>query len=166
MHVRNEHARLIARPASEVFRELATLGTAEDRIWPAPSMPFERTPGPLRVGVTRERHGIIRAVLEEVVPNRKLVWRADQRFMKGTHGFEIIETPAGCRAVHVLDGDLAWWFVPVWMLKVQRIHDRILERLLERLDAKPAMPIESVLGALPQHLAPELADHGNQIEPC
>jgi len=134
MHVRNEHARLIARPASEVFRALAAVGTEDDRIWPAPSMPFERTPGPLRVGETRERHGIIRAVLDELDPDRRLVWRADQRFMKGTHGFEITETATGCRVVHVLEGDLAWWFVPVWVLKVRGIHDRILERLLQRLD--------------------------------
>ena len=137
MHVRNEHSRLIARPASEVFRALEAVGTEDDRIWPAPSIPFERTAGPLRVGVTRERHGIIRAVLDELEPNRKLVWRADLPFMKGTHGFEITETTTGCHVEHVLDGHVAWWFAPVWILKVRAIHDRILERLLERLENTP-----------------------------
>ncbi len=133
MHIRNQHARLIERPASEVFGALEALGTGDDTIWPAPSLPFERTPGPLRIGETRERHGIIRAVLDELHPDRRLVWRADQPFIKGTHGFEITETATGCHVVHVLDADLAWWFVPVWILKVRAVHDRILERLLRRL---------------------------------
>ena len=35
--------------------------------------------------------------------------------------------------MHMLDADLAWWFVPVWIVKVRAVHDRILERLLQRL---------------------------------
>ena len=98
-------------------------------------MPFERTPGPLTVGVTRERHGIIRAVLDELDHGRKMVWRAELPFLKGTHGFGITETADGCRVEHLLDAEVAWWFAPVWVLKVRAIHDRIVERLLERLDS-------------------------------
>jgi hypothetical protein len=134
MHIRNEHARLISRPASDVFEALEAIGTEGDPIWPAPSIPFERTPGPLRVGETEERHGIIRATLHELERNRRFVWRADQPFVKGTHGFELTEADTGCRVVHVLDAKLAWWFVPVWILKVRGVHDRILERLLDRLE--------------------------------
>lgn len=135
MHIRNTHARQVGRSASEVFAALESVGAEGDTIWPIPSMPFERTPGPLRVGETRERHGIIRGVLAELQTDRRLVWRADQSFLKGTHGFEITETPGGCQVTHVLDADVAWWFVPIWILKVRPIHDRILERLLERLDS-------------------------------
>lgn len=135
MHVRNKHARTISRPAEEVFGVLEGLGTPTDQIWPVPSMPFERTPGPLRVGVTRERHGIIRAVLDDLDQGRKMVWRADLPFLKGTHGFEITETATGCHVEHLLDAEVAWWFVPVWVLKIRAIHDRILEKLLARLDS-------------------------------
>lgn len=134
MHIRNEHARSISRSAAEVFRALEGIGTDGDRIWPAPSIPFERTPGPLTVGKTQERHGIIHATLHELERNRRFVWRADQPFVKGTHGFELTETDTGCHVVHVLDATLAWWFVPVWILKVRGVHDRILERLLDRLE--------------------------------
>ncbi|MGB8332184.1 MAG: hypothetical protein WCE62_18820 [Polyangiales bacterium] len=137
MHIRNEHGRRVARPAAEVFGELEAVGTKTDRLWPAPSIPFERTPGPLEVGKTRERHGIIRAVLEELRPGQRLVWRADQPFIKGTHGFEVRETDDGCHVAHVLDADLAWWFAPVWTMKMSEIHDRIVEGLLARLDAHP-----------------------------
>jgi len=135
MHIHNKHARKIPRPAAEVFDSLAELGTSTDSLWPAPSMPFERTPGPLTVGVTYESHGIIRAVLDELDPGRRLVWRADQSFLKGTHGFQVTPTATGCELEHVLEADLAWWFAPVWRLKVRAIHDRIVERLLDRVEA-------------------------------
>lgn len=134
MRIKNEHGRSIARPPREVFEALERVGTDDDSIWPAPSIPFERTPGPLRVGETKERHGIIRAVLDELDADKKMVWRADLPFLKGTHGFEITETPTGCDVAHVLDAKLAWWFVPIWVFKVRGIHDRILERLLDRLE--------------------------------
>lgn len=138
MRIRNQHTRSIARAPREVFEDLERVGTDDDSIWPAPSIPFERTPGPLRVGETREQHGIIRAVLDELDPDKKMVWRADLSFLKGTHGFEITETPSGCDVAHVLDAKLAWWFVPVWVLKVREIHDRILERLLDGLESPTA----------------------------
>jgi len=136
MRIRNVHARSIDRPAAEVFHDLERLGTDEDTVWPAPSMPFQRTPGPLRIGLTHERHGIIHAVLDEFEAGRRMVWRADQPFLTGTHGFELTETPRGCDAKHVLEADLAWWFVPVWLLKIASIHDRVVEGLLDRLEPK------------------------------
>lgn len=149
MHVHNKHARTFSRPAEEVFGSLAELGTPADALWPAPSIPFERTPGPLRVGFTRESHGIIHAVLDELEPGRRVVWRADQPFLKGTHGFEVTPTAAGCYVEHVLDADLAWWFVPVWGVKVRAVHDRIVERLFDRIEATDCTEVGRVLVSQP-----------------
>lgn len=137
MHVHDTHGRHIARPAADVFRDLENLGTDDDRVWPAPSMPFWRTPGPLRVGVTVERHGIIRAALCEYVPGRRMMWRADQPFLQGIHGFELTVTDGGCYAEHVLEAETAWWFAPIWRVKVSAVHDRIVEGLLDRLARTP-----------------------------
>lgn len=137
MHIKNVHVRSIARSPNEIFDDLERMGTDRDTVWPAPSMPFTRTPGPLRVGETEERHGIIRAVLDEIALDQKLVWRANQPFIDGTHGFEITETSNGCEVSHVLDAEIPWWFVPAWLLKVRAVHDRILERLLDRLELAP-----------------------------
>ena len=134
MHVVKIHERLLVRPLAEVFHELTALGTAADRIWPEPQMPFRRTDGPMRVGVTRERHGAIRAVLDAYEENRRIVWRAELRFLRGVHSFEVQDVGRGVTRVrHVLRIRLAWWFVPVWRVYVSGVHDRILERLLDRL---------------------------------
>lgn len=141
MNVLNTHERLVSRPLPEVFSELVALGTAADRIWPEPNMPFRRTDGPMRVGVTRERHGAIRAILDAFEVNERIVWRADLSFLRGTHGFEVREVGGGFTLVrHTVRANLAWWFGPMWRLYVGGIHDRIVEGLLDRL-ADGATPI-------------------------
>jgi hypothetical protein len=134
MDVLSTHERLVPRPLPEVFDELVALGTAEDRIWPVPNMPFRRTDGPMRVGVTTERHGAIHAVLDDFEVNDRIVWRADLGFLSGTHAFEVGHAGDGVTRVrHVLRAALAWWFVPIWWLYVSGLHDRILEGLLDRI---------------------------------
>lgn len=136
MKVLNIHERRMARPPREVFADLAALGTVKDRVWPAPRMPFRRTPGPMRVGVTRERHGAIRAVLEAYRENERIVWRADLPFLRGTHSFEVRDLGDGTTQVrHAVDAVLPWWFAPVWRLRIDALHNRILEALFDRLEA-------------------------------
>ena len=137
MNLLNVHQRRIQRPLREVFGELVALGTAGDRIWPEPAMPFRRTEGPMRVGVTRERHGGIRAVLEDYRENECIVWRADLPFLRGTHAFEVRDLGNGTTLVkHAVQAKLPWWFAPVWRLRIGALHDRILEALLDRLARK------------------------------
>lgn len=134
MRVLNIHERRVSRPLADVFSDLEALGTVADRIWPDPDIPFRRTDGPMRVGVTQERHGALRAVLDSYEVNRRIVWRADQRFLRGTHTFEVEPAADGNTLIrHVVRIDVAWWFSPIWRLYVSRVHDRILERLLDRL---------------------------------
>lgn len=134
MKVLNTHERLVPRPLPEVFSELVALGTSADRIWPEPKVPFRRTEGPMTAGVTKERHGAIRAVLETFEENRRIVWRAELSFLRGVHAFEVQAVEPGYTLVrHVVRARLAWWFAPVWQLWVSAIHDQIVEGLLDRL---------------------------------
>jgi hypothetical protein len=128
------HAREIAASTEVVFAEIVALGTPADRIWPAPRMPFRRSAGEPVVGVTRERHGIIRAVLVALEPGRHMVWRARQPFLEGTHAFTVTPGARGGSLVeHALDARLAWWFAPIWRFRIAAVHDRIVGALLERL---------------------------------
>lgn len=134
MNIVNTHERLISRPLAEIFADLVALGTATDRIWPEPTMAFRRTAGPMRVGVTEEQHGAIHATLAAYVEHRCIVWRVEMGFLRGTHAFDVQETGDGCTRVrHRIQGTLAWWFAPLWHLYIARLHDRILEQLLDRL---------------------------------
>ena len=130
------HQRLVMRSPEAVFAELEAMGTPRDRIWPKPSMPFTRTPGPMVVGKTHERHGIIAATLSAFEPLKQITWQAKLPFLRGTHAFELsAEGPSATRVAHVLDADVALWFMPLWKLKIARIHDLLIESLLDRLAA-------------------------------
>jgi hypothetical protein len=140
MNLVNTHERILVRPLAAVFNDLAALGTDADRIWPDPTLPFRRTEGPLRVGITRERHGAIQAVLDGYAVNKHIIWRANLSFLSGTHTFEVQDVGNGCTlARHVVRARLAWWFAPLWRLYVGRVHDRIVEGLFDRL-AEGAAP--------------------------
>ncbi|MCA9569873.1 MAG: hypothetical protein KC656_18640 [Myxococcales bacterium] len=134
-HVHDVHERVVQLPIERVFEELEAMGTPADRIWPDASMPFVRTAGPLEIGRTEESHGFVRARLDVLDPGSRLVWRADQRALAGTHGFEVVAEGPHTRVRHVLDVDLAWWMVPLWRARIGDLHARILEALLDRLEA-------------------------------
>jgi len=141
MKLLNTHERQVQRPLPEVFGELVALGTPQDRIWPEPRMPFRRSEGPMRVGVTRERHGGIRAVLDVYRENERIVWRANLAFLRGTHAFEVRDLGNGSTLVrHEVRAELPWWFAPVWRLRIGALHDRIVEGLLDRLAPHPVSP--------------------------
>ena len=79
----------------------------------------------MRIGVTRERHGAIRAILDTYEVNQRIVWRADLTFLRGTHSFEVQEVGSSSTLVrHVVRANLSWWFGPVWWLHLRGIHDR------------------------------------------
>lgn len=134
MRIEVDHHRVMHRESSEVFADLVAMGTPDDAIWPTRRMPFIRDPGPLRVGVTRERHGAIRAVLDEHVPDERILWRARTRFIEGSHGFRVARLKDGnTRVTHTLRARAPWWFAPIWAGWMARMHDRIVIALLERL---------------------------------
>ncbi len=70
-----------------IYHLLEEMGTSGDQIWPFASQPFMRSPGPLTPGKTEEWHLGIHALLEEVVPEERIVWRIQNDGFDGTHGF-------------------------------------------------------------------------------
>jgi hypothetical protein len=88
--------------------------------------------------VTSERHGLIRAQLVSYEPTapQEMVWRSTLSYIVGSHGFFVEPLSAtSCRVEHRLDARLSWWFSPVWRVWMGRVHDDVVERLLDRLQA-------------------------------
>ena len=70
-----------------IYHLLEEMGTSGDQIWPFASQPFMRSPGPLAPGRTEEWHLGMHAMLEEAVPEERIVWRFRNEGLDGTHGF-------------------------------------------------------------------------------
>ena len=98
-----------------IYHLLEEMGTSGDQIWPFASQPFMRSPGPLVPGRTEEWHLGIHSILEEAVPEERIVWRFQNDGFNGTHGFFLStsgkETVVDYRVDAMLsdtDGRLLW----------------------------------------------------------
>jgi hypothetical protein len=87
IELKESRARTFHGTKRRIYHLLEEMGTSGDQIWPFASQPFMRSPGPLVPKKTEEWHLGIHAVLEEAVPEEKIVWRILNDGWQGTHGF-------------------------------------------------------------------------------
>jgi len=127
------HERTFSGTPRRIYQLLTDIGTSQDVVWPFPSQPFLRSPGPLVPGKTEEWHGGLHAVLEEAQPEQSIVWRVDTPGIDGTHGFTL--EPAGKkilvrhRVAATLTDDVG---VPLWR-RLEGAHEMTLEALFDKL---------------------------------
>ncbi len=122
-----------------IYHLLEEMGTSGDQIWPFASQPFMRSPGPLVPGRTEEWHLGIHGVLEEAVPEERIVWRFRNDGFDGTHGFYLStegkETLLEYKVVAILsdtDGRLLWRrFEDQFERSTEALFDK-LARVLKR----------------------------------
>ncbi len=122
-----------------IYHLLEEMGTSGDQIWPFASQPFMRSPGPLVPGRTEEWHLGIHGVLEEAVPEERIVWRFRNDGFDGTHGFHLSsvgkETLLEYRVEATLsdtDGRLLWRrFEDQFERSTEALFDK-LARVLKR----------------------------------
>ena len=122
-----------------IYHLLEEMGTSGDQIWPFASQPFMRSPGPHAPGRTEEWHLGIHAVLEEAVPEERIVWRFRNEGVDGTHAFHVVaagkETALEYRVDAMLsdtDGRLLWRrFEDQFERSIEALFDK-LARVLKR----------------------------------
>jgi hypothetical protein len=85
--LKETRSRTFSGTKRRIFHLLEEMGTSGDQVWPFASQPFMRSPGPLTPDRTEEWHLGIHAMLAEVVPEERIVWRFLNDGVDGTHGF-------------------------------------------------------------------------------
>ncbi len=115
-----------------IFQLLADLGSSADAIWPFASQPFMRTAGPLEVGKSEEWHGGVHAVLAELEPEKKIVWKLLNDGMDGTHGFYI--EPDGKKTIltHRVTATLDRNGEAMWK-RLEDANERQIEGIFEKM---------------------------------
>ena len=116
-----------------IFQLLAEMGTSADAVWPFPSQPFMRSPGPLVPGQTEEWHLGLHAVLEAVEPERRIVWRIDNDGVDGTHEFSISAAGKRTTVTHRLTATLSDTEGRLLWRRLEDGHQRAIEGLLDKL---------------------------------
>lgn len=135
MAVLNIHSRRLAASAHEVGALVDTFTSPHDRLWPGDRWPVARLDGPLGVGASGG-HGPVRYLVEEYDPGRRIRFRFNgSPDIDGYHEFTV--TPDGDAATvlrHTLAGRPHGLTRLTWPLFYRRMHDALLEDLLDRAE--------------------------------
>ena len=145
MRIANVHQRVVAAEPAEIAPLLASLGQADDVLYPPGWKPM-RFDKPVGVGASGT-HGTITAY----EPGR-LIEIAFPRGIgiTGSHMFTVTPLGAGrSRVQHevVADATVIAWLG--WHAMVRPAHDAVLEELLDRLQAAVGAPPERPAGLSP-----------------
>jgi hypothetical protein len=129
--VHNVHERFVAASPGRVWELLVTLGSDDDRLWPAEAGRF-RLPEGLTPGAPVE-HASLRYHVGAIEPERKL-WFDTGRQLSGGHGFSLHPQVGGTLVRHELTGRTGGMFRLMWPLVIRRQHNIVIEKLLDNLE--------------------------------
>lgn len=116
-----------------IFQLLVDMGTSNDVIWPFPAQPFMRSPGPLLPGKTEEWHNGFHAVLDEVVPEERIVWRIQNDGVDGTHGFYLAGEGKQTTLEHRVEGTLSDTEGRLLWRRLEDANERSIEALFDKI---------------------------------
>jgi hypothetical protein len=129
MKIRKLHERIVVAPPVRIAALIADFG----RIWPTEIAPAPRLQGDrlfdagLMLWEEFDRPGAARAFRVIRPPE-----------MQGEHWFEL-EVAEGATVVrHRLEGSAAGRYEAIWRERIEPLHDRILEALLDNVEAAAA----------------------------
>jgi hypothetical protein len=116
-----------------MFHLLEEMGTSGDQIWPFAAQPFMRSPGPLTLARTEEWHLGIHSMLDEVVPEDRIVWRFLNDGVDGTHGFYLITEGKETTLEHRVDASLSDTEGRMLWRRIEDQHERSMDALFDKL---------------------------------
>jgi len=128
------HQRSFGGTRRRIFQLLSEMGTSGDAIWPFASQPFMRSPGPLEPGKTEEWHSGVHAVLDEVVPEERIVWRILNEGFEGTHGFYLEPDAKKTRVIHRIEATLSDTDGRLFWRRLEDANERAMEALFDKLE--------------------------------
>ena len=128
MKIRKRHERSIAAPPERIAALIADF----DRVWPAQVAPAPRRQGHrydagLMLWEEVDRPGAARAFR---------VVRPDE--LQGEHWFELEPAEGATVLRHTIEGRAAGKYEAIWRERIGPLHDRILEALLDNVEAAAA----------------------------
>ncbi|MEO6913723.1 MAG: hypothetical protein ABI182_06880 [Candidatus Baltobacteraceae bacterium] len=116
-----------------IFQLLVDMGTSNDIIWAFASQPFMRSPGPLTPGRTEEWHNGFHAILDEVVPEERIVWKIQNDGFDGTHGFYLSSEGKQTTLEHRVEATLSDTEGRLLWRRLEDANERSMEALFDKI---------------------------------
>jgi hypothetical protein len=133
VQLKESRSRTFSGTKRRIFHLLEEMGTSGDQIWPFASQPFMRSPGPLTPERTEEWHLGIHAMLAEVVPEERIVWRFLNEGVDGTHGFYLAAEGKQTRIEYRVEGTLTDTDGRLLWRRLEDAFERSTEALFEKI---------------------------------
>jgi hypothetical protein len=128
------HQRSFSGTRRRIYQLLTEMGTSADAIWPYASQPFMRSAGPLDPGKTEEWHSGVHAVLDEAVPEERIVWRFLNDGFDGTHGFYLESDAKKTRLSHRIEAVVNDTEGRMFWRRLEDSNGRTMEALFDKLE--------------------------------
>ena len=134
MKIKIQHERIVAAPPERIAALIADF----DRVWPTQIAPAPRRQDPglydagLMLWEEYDRPGAARAFR---------VVRPDE--LHGEHWFELEPAEGATVLRHTIEGNAAGKFEAIWRERIEPLHNRILEALLDNVEAAVASGVRS-----------------------
>lgn len=141
----NFHARLVDRPAAEVYARLNRMGSPLDDLWPLTVIPM-KAEGALAPGV-RASHGPVRYQLAEIEDGRLIRWQFTMDQLHGDYQYVVDSVGGWTYVENVIDGQVSDGLIAAWRDAIGPFHDWVIERIFDRLDAPPVPWFNPALAA-------------------
>jgi hypothetical protein len=129
MKIRNHHERTVAAPPEQIAALIADFG----RVWPTQIAPAPQ----------RRRHRLYDAGLmfweEFDRPGDARAFRVVRpNELRGEHWFELEPAEGATVLRHTIEGSASGRYEAIWRERIEPLHDRILEALLDNIEAAVA----------------------------
>ena len=128
------HQRSFGGTRRRLYQLLAEMGTSGDAIWPFASQPFMRSAGPLEPGVTEEWHNGVHAVLDDAVPEERIVWRFKNEGFDGTHGFYLEADAKKVQLSHRVEATLSDTEGRLMWRRLEDVNERTMLALFDKIE--------------------------------
>lgn len=93
-----------------------------------------RSPGPLTLGRTEEWHSGVHALLEQAVPEDRIVWRFQNEGVDGVHGFYLSQDEKKTKLTHRTQATLSDTEGRLFWRRLEDAHGRSMEALFAKLE--------------------------------
>ncbi len=135
MKIVNIHSRHLPASVAQIGQLLATVASADDRVWPHENWPRMQLDRPVQVGAVGG-HGPIQYRVAIYWPQECVRFE----FTSGSVGWHELQLQATgehtCLITHTIQTQPNWKFRIAWLLVIRYMHDALVEDLFDKLEAQ------------------------------
>ncbi len=136
MNVLNVHKRIISQSKDQLEKELQTLSSSDDKVWPFGKWPRMKLNNGLKQG-SKGGHGPIRYFVNQIEPKNYIEFKFT--YPKGFHGIHRLDIKAlndsETELTHTIRMNTSGKDTLLWIFAVRWLHDALIEDAFDKVES-------------------------------